>query len=155
MVEKTTAFLGLGNPLKGDDAAGIHFVKKLKDDLEKENKDVFEKADFFIAGSDPLSFAFKIANGNYKRVVLVDACIFEGEPGDVKIFSSNDVLSQNFAMTTHNYDLGIFFKTLEKSNVEVFLIGILPKIIEETDQLSDVVKNAYSSFKKKALSLIL
>jgi len=155
MMNKTTAFLGLGNPLKGDDAAGIYFVKKLKKELESEKNEVFKRADFFIAGNDPLSFAFKIVNVKYKRVVLVDACIFEGNPGDVKVFSSEDILSQNFVITTHNYDLGIFLKTLEKSGVEVILIGVLPENVDESEEISDIIKKSYEDFKKKALSLIL
>ncbi len=147
-------FLGIGNPLKGDDAVGIYFVKRLKNDIEKEKSYLLNTVDFFVAGNDPFSFIFKIKNKRYDKVVLVDACIFEGNPGEVKIFSSDDIRSFNFVMTTHNYDLRLFLNMIEREGVDVIFIGIKPKFLEERETLSQEVENSYQVFKKIALSLI-
>ncbi|MEJ2543110.1 MAG: hypothetical protein P8Y99_03500 [Calditrichaceae bacterium] len=61
------AFIGLGNPLRGDDAAGLIFLNR----LHALNK--FKEAWFIEAGTNPENYLQQIVDCPASLVVFIDA----------------------------------------------------------------------------------
>jgi hydrogenase maturation protease len=89
--------LGLGNPLLGDDAVGLKVAALVRDRLNgAPGVDVEEEE----AGGLRLMERMT----GYDRVVLVDAAVTGGTPGDVRRLTPDDLPTQRTA-TAHGIDL--------------------------------------------------
>jgi len=125
---KKVIVLGIGNELRGDDAAGILFVKKLK-----KNK----RYRCYDCGTAPENFIGRVEKEMPDLVLLVDAADFEGEPGSVLITDPKSAVGM---VSTHSVPLSIMTKILEESGIECVLVGIKPKSTEFGGEMSAVVK---------------
>ena len=76
---------GLGNDMRGDDAAGLLTVRALRK-LGADGIDLLE------APADTLTLAAAIAD--HTEVVLVDAIATESEPGDVQLLAEESVATR-------------------------------------------------------------
>ena len=89
--------LGLGNPLLGDDAVGLKVAALVRDRLKGvPGVDVEEEE----AGGLRLMERMT----GYDRVVLVDAAVTGGTPGEVRRLAPDDLPTQRTA-TAHGIDL--------------------------------------------------
>ena len=89
--------LGLGNPLLGDDAVGLKVAALVRDRLKgAPGVDVEEEE----AGGLRLMERMT----GYDRVVLVDAAVTGGTPGEVRRLAPDDLPTQRTA-TAHGIDL--------------------------------------------------
>lgn len=77
---------GLGNDMRGDDAAGLLAVRALRR-LGADWIDLLE------APADTLTLAAAIAD--HREVVLVDAIATESEPGDVQLLEEESVATRS------------------------------------------------------------
>ena len=82
----TVLVAGLGNDMRGDDAAGLLAVRALRR-LGAEAIDLLE------APADTLTLAAAIAD--HKEVVLVDAVATESDPGDVRVLTEGSVATRS------------------------------------------------------------
>ena len=73
-----TLILGLGNPLMGDDGAGLRVAELLSADAF-----VTARADVIAAGTDLLSLMDRFAGR--ERIILVDAATCEQGPGRLSV----------------------------------------------------------------------
>lgn len=71
------AFVGLGNPYRGDDAAGLILFDRLK------NSSAFMGARFIRAEANPENHLQRILDGGAELVVFIDAARFGGRPGEI------------------------------------------------------------------------
>ncbi|MEM1337060.1 MAG: hydrogenase maturation protease [Bacteroidota bacterium] len=71
-VEKKTAIMGFGNPVRSDDAIGIYVIERLKKKLE-ERPDV----SLFDMGTSAFEVLFGLKG--HQRILLVDAVVNSGE----------------------------------------------------------------------------
>ena len=125
------AFVGLGNPYRTDDGFGIALCKKLKA--------LFSSV---YSESDNLDEIILDLCNDDKRglVIFLDTADFEGEAGDVKIISFNDV--EDVGKHFHKIPVKLYMKLLMKSNKESYIIAVKPERVDETDEpgLSEIVK---------------
>ena len=77
---------GLGNDMRGDDAAGLLAVRALRR-LGADAIDLLE------GPADTLTLAAAIADHN--EVVLIDAIATESEPGDVQVLAEESVATRS------------------------------------------------------------
>ena len=89
--------LGLGNPLLGDDAVGLKVAALVRDRLEGVPGVNVEEEE---AGGLRLMERMT----GYDRVVLVDAAVTGGTPGEVRRLAPDDLPTQRTA-TAHGIDL--------------------------------------------------
>ena len=75
--------IGIGNLLRKDDWVGIHVIKKLE---EMEIPEGVSLLDGGTAGIDLVSYLEGI-----DRLIIVDALSAEGNPGEVRILSEEDI----------------------------------------------------------------
>jgi len=109
--------VGIGNAARGDDAAGVEILSRLKEGPEVSLLDT---------GTVPESYVGKIRESGAEMVVLVDAVDFGGQAGAVALFEHLDVPKTLY--TTHRAPLGILMQYIKtECKADVLLLGIQPK----------------------------
>jgi len=143
--------IGLGNPLRGDDAIGIIIL----DELKKLN---INKNIEMIDGGEGGFNIFHYLQG-FKRVLIIDAVDFGGNVGETKVFNINDTFFENLHLSTHDINICKIADILRILGEipEIFIFGIQPKnmnyneglspeinvkkIIEEVQKTLEILKN--------------
>jgi len=131
LIKKKTVIVGVGNPLKGDDGAGVLIVKKL---MEKINSD---KIEFFVVEEAIENYLGKIKRLNPDTVIIFDAVDFGGEKGEIKFFKPADIM--NISPTTHSFSLPDLLKIYNLIPKSV-IVGIQPAKISFGEEMSQEVK---------------
>lgn len=132
-------FVGLGNPYRGDDGAGIEFIERLK------SKKEFRNSQFIIAGRNPENHLETILDYKPQVVVLIDAAHSNIEPGKLKFFNEEDVEQKDFS--THVFSIKMITEYLIKNQKMDFLfIGIQPLTTNFNEGLSQTVKIKLDEF---------
>jgi hydrogenase 3 maturation protease len=116
--QKRVVIVGVGNPIRGDDAVGPKIIELLE---ETPMKDVL----LLNTESVPEAFTGKVEEFKPTHVLMVDAANFRGAPGETKLITGEQIGGQ--AISTHSLPLNIFISYIEKSlSVDVLLLGIQP-----------------------------
>jgi len=109
--------LCIGNIERGDDGLGPSFAKMLKGKVSYEVID---------AGVAPENQTGVIARLKPDTIVIVDAVYFEGEPGDIKIFSEEELGSGK--ISTHDVSPKLLIEYLKESTgAAIYILGIKPQ----------------------------
>ena len=142
--------LGVGNELKCDDGVGPYIIKKLKEEnIEDPNKLLF-----IDAQTVPENFTGKIRKEKPTHVIIVDACLMDGEPGDMKIVDEHDFA--NIGISTHSMSLSFFVRYLEKgTDFKIIFVGIEPKSMDYADKPTPKVEDAANDFVNILKEIIL
>lgn len=131
--------LGVGNELKCDDGVGPFIIKKLQaEDIEDKDKLLFINAE-----TVPENFTGKLRKESPSHIIIVDACLMGGKPGDIKIVDKYDFA--NIGISTHSMSLSFFVRYLEKGNdFKIIFVGIEPESMDYSEKLTEnVEKSAY------------
>nr|WP_292780717.1 hydrogenase maturation peptidase HycI [Methanobrevibacter sp.] len=132
--------LGVGNELKCDDGVGPYIIRKLKD-KNIEN----DKLLFIDAQTVPENFTGKIRKENPSHLIIVDACLMDSEPGDMKIVNKYDFA--NIGISTHSMSLSFFVRFLEQDNdMRIIFVGIEPESMDYADAPTEKVELAANDF---------
>jgi len=108
--------VGVGNPLRGDDAAGCLVARRLQG---TPGVRVVE------AEEVPESFVGDIAAAMPDVVALVDAVDLGAEPGAVAMLEREQVAT--YAPTTHRMPLSLVMEVVQRrTGADVFLIAVQP-----------------------------
>ena len=142
---KKTAFIGLGNRDRGDDAVGLRFV----DDLRQLNPN------FFFSEEDGLEKAVLevIKRKDVHNVVFVDVCDMGSEPGKINLLQAEDVKE---SVTTHKVPIAVLMALLKKEGKNPLLLGIQPESLEFEGDISNTMKDSLKNIEdavKKALKV--
>ena len=142
--------LGVGNELKCDDGIGPYIINKLKEEnIEDKNKLLF------IDGKTvPENFTGKIRKEKPTHLIIVDACLMGGKPGDINIVNKYDFA--NIGISTHSMSLSFFVRYLEKDNdIQIIFVGIEPESMDFADNPTPDVENAANEFINTLKGIIL
>jgi len=123
---KKAGIIGIGNPLRRDDGIGIVLLEKLierKDELP----DGMELIDGGTGGMNLLHLFAR-----FDVVIIIDAVNFDGDIGESKLFTTEDVHSKKtrINISTHESDILKIIhlsRKLGESPDEIFIFGIQPK----------------------------
>lgn len=133
--------LGVGNELKCDDGVGPFIIKKLKEENIEDKKKLL----FINAETVPENFTGKLRKENPSHIIIVDACLMDGQPGDMKIVNKYDFA--NIGISTHSMSLSFFVRYLEKDNdFRIIFVGIEPESLDYSENLTENVENAAYKF---------
>ena len=126
--------VGVGNPLRGDDAAGCLVARRLQG---TPGVCVIE------AEEVPESFVGDIAAAVPDAVALVDAVDLGREPGAVAVLEKEQVAA--YAPTTHRMPLSLVMEVAHRrTGADVFLIAVQPSRVDfgtlPTPEVSDSVE---------------
>jgi hydrogenase 3 maturation protease len=130
--EKIT-FIGLGNPYRSDDGFGLEFIKKVKDKFINSFTE-FDNIDEVI-----LNLCNDKSHG---LVIFVDSSDFNGEPGELRVISYNEI--EDVGKHFHKIPMKLYMKLLQKENKQTYLIAVQPQTIEHQENcfLSSPVLNS-------------
>jgi len=132
-INQNTVIMGIGSELKSDDRVGVYIADSLS------------RIGYYhviVAGQTPEHWMGYIANKDYRRVLIVDAVVFGGNPGEIRIFGIDEI-SERFGLT-HSSSLHLFcdFLAKEGSVESVSVLAIEPDSLELGTELTPLVGEA-------------
>jgi len=149
---KKIVLIGIGNILRGDDAAGSIIAQQIASKPLPKNVLVID------CGSAPENYLGKITKFNPSHILIVDAVITGNKPGDITIVDESQI-ADTFSFSTHKPSIRMLIKYLRGSigEVKVLILGIQPKNLTLGEKISKEVENAIftiSSILVKAFSTL-
>lgn len=133
--------LGVGNPDKGDDGAGVAAADALRKRLSPVQK---RRIRVLIGGSAPENLTGKIRAFGPALVVLTDAALGGREPGS--LFRVEPEKIADDGVTTHRISLRFLVRYIEESICcPVLVLGIEPKSMDAGAGLTAEAKKGISS----------
>lgn len=134
------AILGIGSPLRGDDALGLAIIEELKKSLRKQKKRMPLK--LFVCGVTPENYTGEIKKFKPSHILIIDAAGMGRRPGMVSILDPERE-SFNVSFSTHCLPVKMLINYLVYSlNCQVIPIIIQPKSIEFALNLSRETESA-------------
>jgi len=144
---KRVVIVGVGSELRGDDAAGLEVVRRLKRILTSRRVMLVE------GGAAPENFTTKIKRFNPTHIVFIDAADIGGEPGSVTLIAPERIVGSAF---THRLPLSFLADYLKTQiNARILVIGIQPENLKFSDKISQRVERAIKELEsaiKKSIS---
>lgn len=138
LLQGKIVIIGIGNPLRGDDAAGNELVKRIMN----------------IVGFDclqceevPENFTADIILRNPDTLLIIDAINLKHNAGDVTLLKPEQLRDECF--DAHRIPLSVFVKYLKNFvKNDVYILGIQPKNISYTNLLSEEVSESIQMLEK-------
>jgi hydrogenase maturation protease len=118
-----TCVIGLGNPDRADDGAGIEIVSHWKARLKERaflDTEISAETAVIEGLEDPCT----------RVLFFVDAVDFGGAAGELRFFSAEDSVRFQPSLSTHKVPLGLLMQMVTSRNKEAHLLGIQPKSVE-------------------------
>jgi hydrogenase maturation protease HycI len=127
--------VGVGSEMRGDDAAGVEVVRRLRKVLKSPNVFLIE------GGVAPENFTSKIRRFQPSHVIFIDATDFGAEPGEVVLAEPEAITGES--ISTHTMSLSILAKYLrEQTGAKIALLGIQPARARMGSEMSGAVKDS-------------
>ena len=128
--------VGVGNPLRGDDVAGLVLGEKLAQRLNLE---------YLRCEEVPENYLTEMLETCADTILMVDAVGLGTQPGDIRILSPEELASDN--ISTHKCSVSLLASVLAKAgNKRVAVLGIQPESIGWGSYLSQSVSEAIDNF---------
>ena len=152
-MKKKIGIIGLGNPLRCDDAIGLLLLQFLRQNKKKLSKTI----DFIDGGTSGMKLLHLL--GDYDTVLLLDAVDFKGSPGEIKKFTVDEIKNQKIQvfLSTHEPDFLTVYallKKLDKTPTHLVIFGVQPKDISPGTGVSQEINRFLPFLKKKILEEI-
>ncbi len=144
---KRLLILGIGNPLRCDDAIGLEIVKRLSD-LHSDDIDVKETEEAGLALLDLMH--------GYEHVILVDAIRApESEAGDILRFTTDQLEKKTGRHSTHMLSLPRLLATAERMELRMpKTIVIIAVKIAIADEFGEGLSPEIEAAIPKAVGLV-
>ncbi len=115
--DSTTLVIGIGNILKGDDAAGPLVVEQLQS--------MAVSAELIDAGTVPENYIQTIIKKAPQNLIIIDVIDFEAPPGTIKVFDPEQLNSH--VISTHVLSPRLFIDMVRRDiSLDVYFVGIQP-----------------------------
>lgn len=125
--------LGVGNPGRGDDAAGLVAASRLKERLPGRRGAGIR---IILAGNVPENFSGKIRRFRPTHVLILDSAVGGRRPGTIGVFRSPDVAEDG--ASTHRVPLSLLARYLEETlGCRILFAGVEPANLAPGEPLSD------------------
>jgi hydrogenase 3 maturation protease len=130
--KEKTLIITVGNSLRADDGAGPYIGSKLTPQ---------KSFDLINAESRPEDALDQAKDLNPKRIIIIDAADFEGNPGEIKIIPDEAIPEKT--LSTHSIPLNLVARLLKQdTQAEIIFLGIQPQEVGYKEELSEPVKQA-------------
>lgn len=124
--------LGVGNTLKGDDAAGPAVCERLSGRVSARVIDT---------GATPENYIGRILEASPDVLLIVDAVDFGGRPGEIRLCTPDQIRAPAFC--THALSLNLAIDLIRhERRLEVYLIGMQADRLQFGDGLSAAASGA-------------
>ena len=150
---KKTAIIGIGNRIRKDDSIGIDLIQKLMDNKEKLPNQI----ELISGGCGGMILLHFLAD--FDIVYVIDAVEFGGEPGELRFFEKDDLVSKKIRVnfSTHEDDFLKIVKISEKLNEvpeKIYIFGIQPKNMELGSGLSPEISENIDNYLNRIIEKI-
>jgi hydrogenase maturation protease len=137
-MEHTLGVIGIGNPLRHDDAIGIVLLNHLRGRAGAPSS-----VSFLDGGTGGMNLLYLIER--YWAVMLLDAVQFGGAPGEWRFFSYDEAVSTKEAggLSTHTDDAFSIVRLaheLGRRPVHLFIFGVQPAEVSYGHGLSKILE---------------
>lgn len=120
----------VGNNLRGDDGIGGYIAKNFR-----------EKNWLSLnCGTAPENFTSIIRRNKPENLVIVDASDMGLKPGEFRIVSEEKI--ESIGLNTHSMPLSFLIDYLKNSADKIIFIGIQPKTINDSENISMELKKS-------------
>jgi hydrogenase 3 maturation protease len=135
-------FLGVGSPLRADDAVGLEIVTGLMNQFSPvPDKEVC----FYLAETAPENFTGAIRDFKPDHLLIIDAAELGLEVGNIALIEQDQIGGTTFS--THMLPLKIVVDYLKITiGCQVTVIGIQPGVLEFGFPISEAVSNSANRF---------
>lgn len=127
--------VGVGNRMRGDDAAGCSVARILRGRLRgKGNVLVMD------CGGVPENFTLEMKRFRPSHILFIDAVDMGLKPGDARLVEGDELAGGS--LSTHKQSLKLLFSVLKEGipGVKIKLLGIQPKTIDFGARISSQVR---------------
>jgi hydrogenase 3 maturation protease len=132
-------FVGLGNTMRADDAAGLIFLNRLY------TSDFFNESFFIEAGTNPENYLQQIVDCPADLVVFIDAAEWGGLPGEISWLTPDKI--DSIAISTHAFSIKMVEQyLLSERQFDFRYLVIQPKSMEIREGLSKSVSKSLDEF---------
>jgi hydrogenase 3 maturation protease len=130
--------VGIGNRLRGDDAAGLTVISRLKSKKVKN-------AILMDCGTVPENFTGEMKKLKPTHIIFFDAVEMGKDPGAYAVINEDEMCAGS--ISTHRQSLRILFRILREGipGVRIMLIGVQPKSLEFGKRLTRPVDRGVNS----------
>jgi len=130
--------LGVGNPLKGDDAAGLLIVEQVMKNVPARARPGVR---IFRTYDVPENYTGKIRKFKPARILIIDAALAGLKPGDVFILEKEKIAIEE--ISSHKIPLMVLISYLEQNTgCKVTVLGIQAKDLSFGMPITPIVKTA-------------
>lgn len=135
--KKKIGVLGIGNLIVGDEGFGVHAVRYLEENyLFPDNVVIHDGGTAGIYMSPFLE--------ECDPVIVIDVVDIDAEPGSMHYYSNDDVKAGRISTRMSPHQLGLLevleiCKLRDAAPESLEFYCVVPKVLETTDKLSDVV----------------
>ena len=130
--------LGVGNPQRGDDCAGLLSAAALKKIVRGK---IRSRLKIFLGYEIPENFTGKIRTFDPALVLILDSALGPHRPGTVFVVDKDGLGDET--VSTHKISPSVVVSYLEKTvGCRVMILGIQPRILEREEGASPPVKRA-------------
>jgi len=147
---KRIAVIGLGNPLRSDDAIGIFLLDKLKGKIDKD-------IEIIDCGTGGFKLLHQLAKFDF--ILFIDAVNLSKEIGEYKYFSVDEVESNkdDYGLSTHENDLMKIInisRQIDEISNSLFVFGIQPGNISFGTKISKEIQKNVDLYVEKIIEII-
>jgi len=138
--------VGVGNRMRADDAVGPLAIDRLK-----ESMDLPQDWLLLDAGEVPENALGLVDKEKPDRVLLIDACDWGGQPGEVRFFTSEEIEQLPIrTISTHGVPLSFWVKMtlVDHPDLKIELLGIQAQSLEFNSPLTHEVTGALESIEE-------
>lgn len=129
--------LGVGSPLRSDDAAGLHVAAALARELRARP---VPGVTVIEAGPAPENFTSEIRRLHPAVVLIVDCARMGEAPGSLRVITPEQIAGVSFG--THGLPLSVLSDYLRReTGCSVAFVGIEPLSVEPGETLSAAARN--------------
>ena len=138
MTSKPTIVIGLGNPLMADEGIGVALIEELSK-RAAAGKLPNDAIEYYDGGCGGMYLLHAIAGR--QKVILIDCCLMNTEPGTIRRFTPDDVQSvkQMAHLSLHEVDILKVIELAKKIGQcprEIVIFGIEPLKITQQMHLN-------------------
>jgi len=130
LIQGNVVVMGIGNPSRGDDAAGSLVARQIRD---------LPRTCAIDAQDVPENHWRQVVNQRPDTIVLIDSVNLESAPGSVAVLEKDQIASH--WPSTHRMPIGVLMNYFEReTHARVFMIAIQPRQTEYLQSVSGDVK---------------
>ncbi len=135
-LDRQMLVVGVGNPMRGDDGAGLALGEKVAKKLNLE---------YLRCEDVPENYVGKMLDNPADTILLVDAVDMKQAPGEIGLLSP-DELADN-GISTHNCSVGLLAKVLAGvKDKQMLILAIQPQQIGWGQPVTPLITEAIDRF---------